>query len=103
MLHITDWMPTLASLAGVSREKLVELGMDGIDQSDMVMEGGQSRRNEFVYNIKTSPFKAGYRYSTSTIKCECNLLHGESLTCVKDGRLQAIVGGTTKGQLVHFG
>ena len=97
MLHITDWMPTLASLAGISREKLVELGMDGIDQSDMVIEGGQSRRTEFVYNIKTSPFKAGYRY------CVWTCLYGESLSFVKDGRLQAAVGGATKGQLVHFG
>ena len=61
LFHITDWMPTLASLAGVSKERVEELGMDGIDQTDMLLHGGQSGRTEFVYNIKTSPFKAGYR------------------------------------------
>ena len=61
LFHITDWMPPLASLAGVSKERVEELGMDGIDQTDMLLHGGQSGRTEFVYNIKTSPFKAGYR------------------------------------------
>ena len=61
LIHITDWMPTLASLAGVPPDRLLELGMDGIDQREMVMDGKASKRNEFVYNIKTAPFKAGYR------------------------------------------
>ena len=61
LIHITDWMPTLASLAGVPSQRIDELAMDGIDQRQMLMEGGASKRTEFVYNIKTSPFKAGYR------------------------------------------
>merc|ERR1712192_389668 len=61
LIHITDWMPTLASLAGVPSQKIEELAMDGIDQSGMLLEGKASKRTEFVYNIKTSPFKAGYR------------------------------------------
>ena len=54
-------MPTLASIAGVPKERVEELAMDGIDQTAMLLHGGQSGRTEFVYNIKTSPFKAGYR------------------------------------------
>ena len=54
-------MPTLASLAGVPKHQIEELHMDGIDQTDMLLKGKNSRRTEFVYNIKTSPFKAGYR------------------------------------------
>ena len=61
LFHITDWMPTLASIAGVPKERVEELAMDGIDQTAMLLHGGQSGRTEFVYNIKTSPFKAGYR------------------------------------------
>ena len=61
MIHITDWMPTLASLAGLDEQQLEQLGLDGIDQTSMVMEGAASKRTDFVYNIKTSPFKAGYR------------------------------------------
>merc|ERR1712156_453371 len=54
-------MPTLASLAGVPKHQIEELDMDGIDQTDMLLKGKNSRRTESVYNIKTSPFKAGYR------------------------------------------
>ena len=61
LIHVTDWMPTLASLAGVPKHQIEELNMDGIDQTDMLLKGKNSRRTEFVYNIKTSPFKAGYR------------------------------------------
>jgi len=61
LIHVTDWMPTLASLAGVPKHQIEELHMDGIDQTDMLLKGKNSRRTEFVYNIKTSPFKAGYR------------------------------------------
>ena len=61
LIHITDWMPTLASLAGVPSQRIEELAMDGIDQREMLMKGKASKRTEFVYNIKTSPFKAGYR------------------------------------------
>ena len=63
LIHVTDWMPTLASLAGVPKHQIEKLDMDGIDQTDMLLKGKNSRRTEFVYNIKTSPFKAGYRMS----------------------------------------
>ena len=61
IFHITDWMPTLASIAGTTDEQLDEMSLDGINQRSFLLENKESRRNEFVYNIKTAPFKAGYR------------------------------------------
>jgi len=61
IFHIVDWLPSLASLAGLSSTRLAKLGLDGIDQSEFLMQAGSATRTEFVYNIKTSPFKAGYR------------------------------------------
>jgi len=61
LLHITDWAPTIASLAGVDDEDIDEFKLDGINQKDFILYGKPSKRNEFVYNIKTSPFKAGFR------------------------------------------
>ena len=52
----------MASLAGIGKKELKELRLDGVEQSDMLFQkDGKSARTEFVYNMKTSPFRAGYR------------------------------------------
>ena len=61
LLHIVDWTPTLASLSGISEKNIRKYKLDGINQKEMILEDKPSKRNEFIYNIKTSPFKAGYR------------------------------------------
>ncbi|ELU00682.1 hypothetical protein CAPTEDRAFT_125641 [Capitella teleta] len=48
-MHITDWMPTIISLAG-GEVPLVE-GIDGINQMSMVLKGAESKRTSMVYNI----------------------------------------------------
>lgn len=48
MIHVTDWLPTLVSLASGDN---TDLGLDGVDQSDFILNGGPSKRDEFVINI----------------------------------------------------
>ena len=57
LFHIVDWTPTLAAIAGVSEERIQQLKLDGKNQKDFILNQGESVRREFVYNIKTSPFK----------------------------------------------
>ena len=58
LFHIVDWTPTLASLGGASQSSLDTMNLDGINQKKFLMEqDSTSSRNEFVYNIKTAPFK----------------------------------------------
>merc|ERR1719481_783216 len=59
LFHITDWYPTLAKIAGIDDKKILHL--DGVDQRQLLFNGGPSGRNDFVYNLKTVPFRAGYR------------------------------------------
>ena len=56
LFHIVDWAPTLATLAG--GEDTIPADLDGVNQAAFIMEEeGASARTEFVYNIKTAPFK----------------------------------------------
>ena len=57
LFHIVDWTPTLASIAGVEEERIAQLKLDGKNQKDFILNQGKSVRSEFVYNIKTVPFK----------------------------------------------
>ncbi len=51
IIHVTDWMPTFLSMAGYPREELEALGLDGVDQSRVLMEDDEVVRTDFVYNI----------------------------------------------------
>ena len=57
MMHVVDWYPTLAHLAGASTAKCKPL--DGVDQWATISQGARSPRTEVVYNIE--PFRAGVR------------------------------------------
>lgn len=48
-LHVTDWFPTFAKLAGGSTEKSKPL--DGMDVWDTVSTGAPSPRKEVLYNV----------------------------------------------------
>jgi len=50
LMHISDWLPTLVSIASKG-EMSVPSELDGIDQSDMLLNGGASKRTNMVYNI----------------------------------------------------
>jgi arylsulfatase A-like enzyme len=57
MMHVVDWYPTLARLAGASTAKCKPL--DGLDIWPTLSEGKPSPRTEVVYNIE--PFRAAVR------------------------------------------
>ncbi|XP_046368967.2 arylsulfatase B-like [Haliotis rufescens] len=59
MMHAVDWYPTLVELAGGAN---TDPNMDGISQYDMLINGGPTKRNEFVYNIYDEREAAAIRY-----------------------------------------
>ena len=59
LFHIVDWLPTVAAMAGVDQEQLDIMNLDGVNQIQFLLENQESSRTEFVYNIKTAPFKVG--------------------------------------------
>ncbi|XP_046566689.1 arylsulfatase B-like [Haliotis rubra] len=59
MMHAVDWYPTLVELAGGEN---TDPNMDGVSQYDMLINGGPSKRNEFVYNIYEDREAAAIRF-----------------------------------------
>ncbi|XP_048255353.1 arylsulfatase J-like [Haliotis rufescens] len=59
MMHAVDWNPTLVELAGGEN---TDPNMDGVSQYDMLINGGPTKRNEFVYNIYDEEEAAAIRY-----------------------------------------
>lgn len=58
LMHITDWLPTLASMAGVIPTSTT---LDGVDQSDMLFAGAPSgRTGELILGVsgRVSPWAA---------------------------------------------
>ncbi|ELT99395.1 hypothetical protein CAPTEDRAFT_208054 [Capitella teleta] len=47
LLHMTDWLPTILTLAGGT----VPDGIDGIEQVDLITNAGLSKRTNMIYNI----------------------------------------------------
>lgn len=52
MMFIADFFPTFISLAGGNHAQ--ERDVDGIDMSSMLFEGGESQRNEIVFDVSGS-------------------------------------------------
>jgi hypothetical protein len=57
VMHVVDWYPTLAALAGAPTSKAKPL--DGMNMWSTLSEGTPSPRTEVVYNIE--PFRAAVR------------------------------------------
>jgi arylsulfatase A-like enzyme len=51
-MFISDFFPTFISLAGGSHEQ--ERPIDGIDMTEMLFEGSQSKRTEIIYDVTGS-------------------------------------------------
>ncbi|KAJ8307722.1 hypothetical protein KUTeg_014727 [Tegillarca granosa] len=47
LIHAVDWMPTIISAAGGTPAT----DIDGVDQWSAIVDGSQSKRNEFIYNL----------------------------------------------------
>ncbi|KAK7476922.1 hypothetical protein BaRGS_00031861 [Batillaria attramentaria] len=58
MMHAVDWFPTILYLAGSQPDSKI----DGVNQWDMLSTGGDSKREEFVYNIDTILNSTAIRY-----------------------------------------
>lgn len=57
MIHVVDWLPTLAEISGASTAKCKQL--DGLDVWTAISTGAASPRTEVIYNVE--PFRAGIR------------------------------------------
>ncbi|GFO26295.1 arylsulfatase b-like [Plakobranchus ocellatus] len=49
LMHISDWFPTIADMAGVTVNS--SLGVDGVSQWHMIRDGEPSNRTELIHNI----------------------------------------------------
>jgi len=47
-MYVSDWFHTLVSLAGGCVE---DLELDSFDQTDLILNGGDTKRHEFIYNL----------------------------------------------------
>jgi arylsulfatase A-like enzyme len=57
MIHMVDWLPTLASITGAPLAKSKPL--DGVNVWPVISQGAPSPRTEVVYNVE--PFRAAVR------------------------------------------
>lgn len=67
LFHITDWLPTLLSAAGISLTKATKDKLDGIDQWSSLTYGVPGNRKEVLLNINpvagwTGLIKGEYKY-----------------------------------------
>eukprot|EP00051_Salpingoeca_urceolata_P005611 m.74892 g.74892 ORF g.74892 m.74892 type:complete len:656 (+) comp14460_c0_seq2:182-2149(+) len=55
LMHTTDWLPTLARLAGVDKEAMDKspLPLDGHDQWDVIAHGAPTNRTFIAHNVPT--------------------------------------------------
>lgn len=51
MIHITDWLPTLASLAKYDTSKLSD--MDGVDILSTLIEKKETKRTYMLFDLET--------------------------------------------------
>jgi len=60
LVHITDWMPTILSMAGYAGNPSNDLSLDGIDQWKAINDHVRVR-DEMVYNLKVGPISGAVR------------------------------------------
>eukprot|EP00117_Sycon_ciliatum_P011472 scpid54939/ scgid12937/ Arylsulfatase J len=71
LFHSTDWLPTLASIAGAKPEDIPH-NVDGMDASQSLLAGMPSPRQEVLYNVERN----GGRYKASIRDTRWKLLIG---------------------------
>jgi len=81
LFHVTDWLPTIARIAGVATTRNFQL--DGHDIWDSLTTGSPSPRTEMLYNInplctvgQASPPKAGIRVGKFKLLSWCYNIAG---------------------------
>ncbi|XP_014280413.1 arylsulfatase B [Halyomorpha halys] len=76
MMYITDWLPTISSIAGIDPKTLGNI--DGYDMWEAISENKDSPRKEFLYNIDdvANPYgalrKGDWKYVTGSATGERN-------------------------------
>lgn len=87
LIHITDWFPTLVSLAEGTLEE--HLNLDGYDVWEAISEGRPSPRHDILHNIdpiyikaKNGSLKAGYGIWNTAIQAALRVGHWKLLTGV---------------------
>lgn len=55
LIHVVDWFPTIIAAAGGTLDDL-NYSIDGVNQWDAIRTGGESARNEIVYNLDDTTF-----------------------------------------------
>ena len=51
LAHMSDWLPTLATMAGTPKEELDAMGLDGVDLGPAIATGGDSPRSEMLLEM----------------------------------------------------
>jgi len=76
LIHITDWMPTLLTAAGVDSSQW-PADIDGLNQWDTISKGEPSPRSEIVYNIDdtTGTLQAAIRIGDFKLMVGDNMEH----------------------------
>eukprot|EP00463_Aulacantha_scolymantha_P005427 TRINITY_DN6781_c0_g1_i1.p1 TRINITY_DN6781_c0_g1~~TRINITY_DN6781_c0_g1_i1.p1 ORF type:complete len:69 (-),score=8.34 TRINITY_DN6781_c0_g1_i1:448-654(-) len=58
-MHSTDWLPTLAHIAGVSTAETQPL--DGVNQWSVISTNAVTKRKSVIHNVPTSGFGGAIR------------------------------------------
>ncbi|XP_072315267.1 arylsulfatase J [Eucyclogobius newberryi] len=87
LVHITDWFPTLVTLAEGTLEE--DLNLDGYDVWEAISEGRPSPRQDILHNIdpiyikaKNGSWKAGYGLWNTAVQAALRVGHWKLLTGV---------------------
>lgn len=83
LMHITDWLPTLYSLAGGRQEHLGPI--DGVDMWQALSTSSPSIRNEILLNIDNVGATTGFRYGDFKLVLGNNLMDRDQRHKIRGG------------------
>ncbi|KAG5882847.1 hypothetical protein JTB14_022358 [Gonioctena quinquepunctata] len=89
-MHLTDWLPTFYSAAGLNKSELSNI--DGLDMWRAISEGEESPRTELIYNIDDVAHYSGIR------RGEWKYVYGSTT----EGKKDIWFGNSGKSNLYHY-
>lgn len=85
MIHVTDWYSTFVNLAKENKATETEMETDGFDVADVIFNGGQAERDEFLVNVDSVNCDGGLcgalRYKNYKL-----IIGGNGVTSSVDGK-----------------